>query len=228
MKSEKTIEQNENELFAKWSKSKKSFIKDGIIDEDCWNESNRKIIFVLKEANDKSGNSWDLREFLFEGGRRQTWNNIARWVYGIRNLNKEIKWKEISKISYEFRKEQLQTICAINLKKVPGGHTTKNNELYVESHSDSDYLKKQFEIYSDVDLIICCGSIVSELFHDKVNDYPQYSWLETSRGIRYHQIGEHKFLFEYLHPEVRVGNFKNILFYGLIDAIKEAYSNQDK
>jgi len=214
----------EKELFENWPKTKKKFVTDGIVNENKWNKSLKKILYILKEANDPDGGGWDLSDFVAKGGKPQTWDNIARWTYGILNLNKEIFWNEIKNISNDFRKEWLQSICVVNLKKVPGGHTTNNNALAKQVEEDKQSLQKQFNLYSQqVDIIICCGTIVSRLFHYHVNDYPNYNWGTTSRGINYHQIGENRFLIEYLHPEDRVGNFDNILFYGLIDAIKEIF-----
>ena len=48
--------------------------------------SSPSIVFILKEVNDPDGGGWDLRQFLRNNGDRpQTWNNVARWVHGIRN-----------------------------------------------------------------------------------------------------------------------------------------------
>ena len=44
-------------------------------------EKRDKNSILLKEVN--GGEDWDLREFLREGGRKQTWDNVTRWV--IRN-----------------------------------------------------------------------------------------------------------------------------------------------
>lgn len=217
------ISESEDLLFEKWSKTKNGFVTDGIINEDEWNKSNPKILFILKEANDTDGGGWDLREFISQGGRPHTWDNIARWTYGIKNLDRVILWDEIREISEDFRRKCLQSICVVNLKKYPGGHTTNNSDLAKESESDKQFLIEQFNLYSQSDIIICCGTIVLKLFHSNVNNFPDFEWKTSSKGINYHQIGENKYLFEYLHPEVRVGKFNNILFYGLIDSIKEVY-----
>ena len=47
-----------------------------------------KIVYILKRRN--GGKSWDLRDFVYEGGRPQTWDNIARWTEGIPVLGKRI------------------------------------------------------------------------------------------------------------------------------------------
>jgi len=38
-----------------------------------------------------------------EGCRDQTWNNITRWVEGIRRLPQEIPWHELANVNEERR-----------------------------------------------------------------------------------------------------------------------------
>ena len=63
------------------------------------------FLFLLKEVN--GGEDWDLREFLREGGRKQTWDNVTRWVIGINHLERDIPWKELETITEEQRIEFL-------------------------------------------------------------------------------------------------------------------------
>ncbi len=86
-------------------------------------ESKIKLLFVLKEVNSDVG-GWDLREYLGERNERpQTWNNITRWVMGIRSLKEDLHWEKLEKIDTKLRIKTLKSIAAINLKKSPGGHT---------------------------------------------------------------------------------------------------------
>jgi len=216
-----SIRDRENELFEKWSANRQRFVKDGVVDEKSYLNSSAKIMLVLKEVNDPGGGNWDLREFIREGARSQTWDNITRWIYGIRNINKDIEWKEVQEISEERRKEYLKSICAINLKKSPGGHTTNNNVLSQVANKDKVFLNEQFSIYnSDLpDLIICCGSVVSELFHNLIEFSEKPNWKMTKRGIWYYEYQINKYVIEYSHPETRVANC--LLYYGLVDAVRE-------
>lgn len=209
------IHEKENLLFSKWAKERTGFVADGVIDEDEYLNSRVKIMFVLKEVNDSGGGNWDLREFVREGARQQTWDLITRWVYGIRNLDKEINWSSIENITIGQRKDVLKSICAINLKKSPGGHTTNAEDFYKVALNDKQYINEQVKLY-DPDLIICCGT--GELFSDLVFEKLQ-NWRVTSRGIWYHEFSTNKFLIAYSHPEARVQ--KCLLYYGLIDALKE-------
>lgn len=188
-------------------------------------ESSLKVMFVLKEVNDPDGGNWDLREFISEGARSQTWNNITRWNFGIQNMNKTINWKEIKDINEGQRKEFLKSICAINLKKSPGIHTTNNKELSEIANEDKEFLKKQFNIYSP-NLIICCGSVVSSLLHDLIEFSKKPDWNMTARGIWYHEYQKNKYIIQYSHPEARVADC--LLYYGLLDAVNEIYKNNKR
>lgn len=119
-----TITNLEEQVFKKWGESRKGFVKDGVISEQDYLNSDTKIAIILKEANDKAGGGWDLRKFLAEGGRSQSWDNVARWVHGINNRNSTPDWNFYSKITNEFRIETFKHISVINLKKSPGTATT--------------------------------------------------------------------------------------------------------
>lgn len=162
-----------------------------------------------------------MRKFINKGGRKSTWDNIARWTYGINNLDKELDWSEIESLATDdWREEQLKSICAVNLKKISGSHTTDNIKLKEISLQDKELLKKQLALY-DVDLIICCGTIVADLYSNHIFKEEEHNWSITSRGIRYYKKGNSCYVIRYAHPEARVNSC--LLFYGLIDAVKEIY-----
>ncbi|MBF4296535.1 hypothetical protein EAY24_25145, partial [Vibrio anguillarum] len=105
-----------------------------------------KICIVLKEVNDPDGGGWDLRKFLADGARAQTWNNVVRWVTGIRSPEREIPWKEFDVLSQEDRKSTLKSICAMNLKKSPGTHTADYASLNKVANEDRSFIKKQYAL----------------------------------------------------------------------------------
>jgi hypothetical protein len=143
-------------------------VKDGIIDESNYLKSSIKILVIMKETYG-SLDYWDndLRKFLQEGGRSQTWNNIVRWTYGLQNINKDtnILWTKVKDINNDIRIKQLKNIASINLKKIPGGAFTIKSELNNEAKKDIGLLKKQVELYSP-DIILCGGQQVGTLIHE--------------------------------------------------------------
>jgi len=152
-----SISDLEEQLFSQWQVSRERFVRDGVVSEKDYLESNPKIAFILKEVNDPDGGGWDLREFIAEGARPQTWDNIARWVHGIRNRRSIPNWSFYSQITNEFRIEILRSICAINLKKSPWTHTTDHASLKAVANEDGVYIQRQYEIYNP-DLTICGGT----------------------------------------------------------------------
>ena len=84
---------------------------------------------VLKEANDPGGGGWDLREFLREGGRAPTWNNVARWTKWLSALPEVVPWAELEAMNRDARRHTLRVVAAVNLNKVPGGSTANFAEI---------------------------------------------------------------------------------------------------
>ena len=212
------ITEKENLLFDEWRKNREGFVSDGLVDEASYLNSNLKIMFVLKEVNDPDGGNWDLRKFVREGGRPQTWDNVTRWVKGIRSLPSELKWNELSEVTETKRRDILRSICAINLKKSPGGHTTDNQSLWEISNNDKEFIRKQFSFY-EADIVIGCGSVTTDLLYSLVDFGTDPGWMMTTRGIWYHEYLPRKFVISYAHPAARVADC--LLYYGLIDALRE-------
>jgi len=102
------IKTKEDVLFAEWCQQRQGFVADGVVDEEVHKMSGIKLLFVLKEVNDPDGGGWDLRDLVREGGRAQTWDNVARWVHGVRNINNVPNWDFYSEIDESFRIEFLK------------------------------------------------------------------------------------------------------------------------
>lgn len=212
------IRNEEERLFAEWEKHRSNLVKDGVVDEKAYLESNPKLLFVMKEVNDTTGGGWDLRQFIREGAIGQTWNNVTRWVYGIRNLNKDIEWSSIPTGTAEKRRELLNSICAMNLKKSPGRGRTDNKKLEQAVAEDKEYLKQQFAFY-DPNIIICCGSVTGDLFCRFILSETKPEPKMTKRGIPFHQLKSNQYLISFYHPQAIV--LGCLLYYGLIDAVRE-------
>ncbi len=78
------IKEKQDELFAELKNINPNIIPDGGVDEEEYLKAAYKILYVLKEVN--GGKNWSLVDFLREGGRPQSWNNISCWTEAILNL----------------------------------------------------------------------------------------------------------------------------------------------
>ena len=207
----------EEELLKKWKEINPNIITDGVVSWEDYATSNPKILFVLKEVNSDEPN-WDLREFTRDGARNYTWDNITRWIIGIRNIDQDYNWQKIKEISEQERKEVLKSIAAINLKKETGGGAVADNDtIYKHAINDKELLKNQVDIY-DPDLIICCGT--GTAFLESVYSEKIVKCEITFNGVDYVK-DNNRVIVLYNHPQARVS--PNFLYYPLIDALREIY-----
>lgn len=210
------IQQQENDLFNDWGYTK---YRDGIVCEKTWNQTTPKIMFILKETNDLDG---DLRNFLQGGGDGKTWNNVARWSAGIKHLDESISYDRVRHYNKERRARDLSRICAVNLKKTTGGSVTDNNALQDFCINNKEQILKQLHLYyKDVDIIICCGQTVAEIFLPLVGlKYNANNRLQTDKNG--------KIVISYMHPCIR--NTKNTsnekAFMDLMNLVKNASENK--
>ena len=199
---------------------------------------NPKIVFILKEVNenrDKNG-VWDLeeyydldlRKYLAAGTpkRGYTWNNVARWVHGIREIwkSREMpKWEFYEDKDMEkFRKETLKSICTMNLKKTPGGSSTNDNKLEEIAMCDQNLIRKQYNLYNP-DITICgnTGSLFRRVMGKDSNCWQnennEWAWWYEREGRK-----PGKYVIYTWHPQQRYYPPKQ-LQKELIDVIRKIY-----
>lgn len=210
-----SIKEQEQRLFSEWRETRPSLVTDGVVNESAYAASSRKLLFVLKEVNAGKG-GWDLCEYVSNGGRSATWDNVTRWVEGIRNLKKDMPWTELESVDDERRRAALRTIAVMNIKKTPGGHTANPEEIATAVETDRQFLLRQYELYQP-DLTICCGTAENFKALNAFSSEPK--WKCTRRGIWFHSPAADKFVISYSHPMARCA--PPILYYGLIDAVRE-------
>lgn len=204
----------EENFLDEWASKVPGFIRDGVVNPEEYFSAKYKILFLLKEVN--GGKDWDLRDFLLEGGRKKTWDNVSRWVEGILNLDEEIPWRTMDEISDERRKKWINKIAAVNVKKVSGGHTSVSKEISDAARSNGELLWNQINMYMP-DIIICGGT--ESYYFDEITEYENPGWKMTSRGIWYVVEPNGRIIVSYAHPEARVKD--SILYYGIVDAVRE-------
>ncbi|MFR1323829.1 MAG: hypothetical protein ACLSBL_01855 [Ezakiella massiliensis] len=206
-----TIREKEDLIFDKLKNP--DIIKDGLADESQYLSAEYKIIYIMKEVN--GGKGWDLRDFIKDGGRSQTWDNIARWTEGILNLDKDYPWDYLKEDNEARRMKYLKKIGAVNLKKLSGTYESIPNEISAAACENKQIIKEQIDLY-DPDIIICCGTAV-----DYVNNCidPAYkNWQMTRRGIPYIRLAN-KIIIDHCHPGARFRD--SIKYYALVDAVHE-------
>jgi len=153
------IQEKENELFERWKKERTEYVpfnEDGVVNPEQWEKTSPKIVFILRDTNEYKS---DLRNFLKEGGRGHTWNNIVRWAEIIlyNEYSNRIDDNEYSnRIDGNHRKKVLSSICAVNLKKQSGKGSSNLEDIKEAAKNDRCFIKEQLELYQP-DIVIACG-----------------------------------------------------------------------
>ena len=208
-----TIDAKEKKLFSEWEDKREDFVRDGVVCETAYRESELKIAFILKEPH--GGNGGDIRNWLRKADSfTHTWNDIAKWTHGIRTRKSELNWDNFCKTLPE-QKNIFQSICAMNLKKSAGVSSTNHRELVAVVKEDVNFIRRQYEIY-DPDLTICCGN--SDLFKWALNQ-DDMDEKKTSRDVRWYERADKKYVIDQCHPAHRIK--ATLKFYPLIDAVNE-------
>jgi hypothetical protein len=141
-----------------------NIISDGIVDYDRFEKAAHRILWVLKEPNDKNRTEWDLRKFLKDvtiyPKWRRTYKKIIQTSYGILN-----DVRDYSKIPAEYSiKDILHEIAQINIKKVGGPPTSYWKNIRDTYQKDKSLILEQIDII-DPEILINC-SRVYELTED--------------------------------------------------------------
>ncbi|MCI4406718.1 MAG: hypothetical protein JHC35_05430 [Sulfuricurvum sp.] len=201
---EDNLFEEENKLFEEWEKKRpNNFAKDGAA--KLYLQSELKILFVLKETN-KTDETWDSRERLNEGmmyssGKpiTSTWDNIYCWSKIL--LSKIVNNFCQAPKDADERKKIFQKIATMNLKKEPGGTRSNYDEIRNTAIEDSDFIKKQIELYTP-HIIICCGK---NLIYNRINALFQGDKLNyENQNLRMKHINisaaYQTLLIDYYHP----------------------------
>jgi hypothetical protein len=224
-----SIREEENKLFEKWHKKyeTESFVIDGCPNPDIYIQEDRKVVFVLKDANlgepDK-GNKYDQRNEL-ENEPHIWWNTIAKWCYFLKTPSATWALSQNTITDQLSIKAALSHHCFVQLKKTWGKGTVANEKLADAVLNDKNEILSQLTIY-EPDFIIACGN-GDQL--SKVFNCNHESHMETSAGVGYWKLElNHKtcYLIDYCHPSIRVGTkVKGIIAKGLAFAILEIEKN---
>lgn len=205
--------------FINWRKEdihKKSdcFISDGIIDEELWNKSKIKILYIFKEAYNSDTGDFDLRNHLSKPLsvlRKKMWWTVSQWTYGV---NKIIEGVGVVPFDENFKKNQemnklFHSIAIINIKKSSGKTSSNSSDLAKYVEADWDHLKEEIDEINP-DLII--GGSTWPLIQDKFDSMTKEDeWLYKADG---------RYYVDFWHPANQYPNKLN--YYSLITVLNNS------
>jgi hypothetical protein len=214
-----TIKQKEDEFFSNFPIPAKGFVRDGIVEEESFSMSNPKLLFLLKEPNSPGEGGWSLLDHIHTDKRTPTFDTIAKWVVGIRNLPNSIQWEFVKDISPYSRISALNYVVLFNLKKIPGYGIADEIALEKYVERNAELIKKQFSIYTP-DIVICCGKSTARLFTKFISPITK-PWQTTKSEIPFREYEPNKILFASSHPQARVN--KERQYSAIVNAINEIF-----
>ena len=197
--------------------------------EGLWTNSERRVLFLLKEPNGNEGE--DYKDWDWSEGSDTFGNVLAYWLEGLMRTTKQYcpSYDDISSRKDIFKKYPL---AIVNLKKVPGGNKADWKPIWKYAEQDKSFLRTQIREIIKPNIIVCGGSNDNEnnfrkvlsialecIFPDikegfkKINNWCYYN---TERDI---------VLIDSFHPSSRMKKQEKIE--GLIKGFQEFISNSN-
>ena len=176
----------------------------GVVDEEKYESSTPKLVYVLKEPNNKRKRpKWSIPAFLQQQVSKGScgkhiyhmWKVVGIWSYAIRNGFPD--YNDINTV--HISAEGLKYIGMTNLKKSEGGGTANRRAVREYAKKTVTLWKSELEIMNP-DIILCCGTF------DIVTKLLGLVTCQTAVGRRYsiwqHDSG-HSLLLSIYHPACR-------------------------
>ena len=211
---DKSINEQIKELFDK-NLAGQVIAYDGAVNEEKYNKQDFKVVFLLKEVNNKenkeSGSLVDWLATLNSYEKKtwkKTWLNVCYWCEILKDLN--ANFTEICNKNEKKITENLHEIAAVNIKKTNGGSSSVYAELEDAVKQYGDLTLYEIEKIIQPKLVICCGTfeLAQSLFQMVKQKTVQTKTL--SCGTEYF-IEDGIYYLKFVHPAWYVVN-NNILF----------------
>lgn len=233
----KSIKHELEVLFAEWEARMKAddntshFTRDGLMynsipyeqSEDTWFSSSKRVLFLLKDQNQKGKEKWDedIREWLTDTVNDKSEShlkikeanrnlaprfirNLAYLLWGLSKADIDTPWwyDEVTKHFDEVKEFfNTQPFAIVECKKHPGGGRLEDNELKKYLDVYGDLLKREIEILSPT-MIVCAGGPIYDFAINKMYPQEEIISIEGHNSIRFH-IPTGTFLFCSYHPSDR-------------------------
>lgn len=188
-----------NKLFDEWEQKvaeyKGKFVRDGIINEQLYQNAIPKVLFIAKEPNNPEQTAGDFREWWKDEIYYTFSYRLAEWSYGL--LNNFPQFDDIWKHEGSSAQKAIQNIAFMNIKKNGGTGNSEYNRIMDHLKGNFDLLHRQINIISP-DIIITGTS------WNKLRDalFPNIKWQLSGYGIFIGRYNNAKVI-DFYHPSSR-------------------------
>jgi hypothetical protein len=183
------------------------FVIDGIIEPEKYLNAKYRILWVLKEANSET-DTWSYlenfkdKEWLYRCGKSVP--TLKRIIYITYGILKDCEWSEIPDASNEKSFEPLQDIAIINIKKIPGGSISGDDEIQQAYYDNHELLKLQIETYNPN--VVIFGNTLQYFYKTDFDGLEIAEKQNTEYGNAFYDTGDKLYIHTW-HPAVRGAGF---------------------
>ena len=256
----------EHDLFMEWMKWLQShspshkFTYDGVVCIEEWQATPTKVLLVLKDYNDsrQANRHCPLDKFNLEDREAvkanvpnlryhlaysisdkknwRTWNNAARWVYGLLNtrLGYYPPFTEVNlQGNSTHRTTNMRKVAVLDLKKSPGRSSCTKSMLdtYFDQHPESySFLARQISLYGHLDFIVCCGDGVFYHLQQIMQNamFQKSHYVAKYKGKNYLITEGGTIIIDYQHPLLlQKGISSKLAYTQLMEIIQLALKEKD-
>ena len=203
-------------LFQTWKKEMEQngdfgFCEDGLIyrdgkDDILWENSKRKILFLLKENNNNDGQ--DVREWTGTingySPNGLFYNRLSAWLYGLTNYT-ENNYPSIAEAfdnTNQMKALSTYPYAYVNIKKKSGGVIADDSVVHDFGKRYADYLRQELDILNP-NIIVCGGQVVFNVATDII--YKDLRFAQKNSWV-YYNVENNIILINSFHPTARKSN----------------------
>jgi len=192
----------------KFKLTQNNIVYDGIIDENEFDNSELKILWILKEVNSPDDSDWDMRDALADlknengKGLKYGWaNTFTPIVYTTYGLFNNIDWDNMGNF-YENPEiiDILRKVAYINVKKVPGNSSANYNEIKKFYKNNKEAIHEQVQMINPKVLIF--GNTLDYFDDDFFDLFGKLEEDKTSNSLHKFFNDNYLLLYAY-HPNNR-------------------------
>lgn len=161
-------------------------------EENIWNNSEKRILFVLKELNDP-GNPYDSRVAVVydpDNGIVPSDKNIKNMIYATKGIlessaDNAAPLNENEDMDTLMKIWDKAAVAKINVKKQPGGAVADTSVIAEHMNTYKEFLKQQLQLL-DANIIVCCDnksgilSTIKELVYPNAVQVTDEVWYDKS------------------------------------------------